>query len=71
MSENSTGVERIGDRARVVANLLSALGSEVKDAALLASADALTGPRTRFSPPTGPTSMRRGTGECAVRCSNA
>jgi glutamate-5-semialdehyde dehydrogenase len=43
MSENSTGVERIGDRARVVANLLSALGSEVKDAALLASADALTG----------------------------
>ena len=43
MSENSTGVERIGDRARGVANLLSALGSEVKDAALLASADALTG----------------------------
>ncbi len=43
MSENSVGVERIGDRARVVANLLSTLGSAVKDAALLASAEALTG----------------------------
>jgi glutamate-5-semialdehyde dehydrogenase len=43
MSENSAGVERIGDRARVVANLLSTLGSAVKDAALLAAAEALTG----------------------------